>query len=148
MSMEDLYQEIILEHSKRPCNWRAIPHASHRAKGHNPLCGDEVEVYLTIEDERIADLSFLGQGCAIMTASASLMSKKLIGLTLAQAQSQFADFVALLKNPSLSAQSSDWGELAAIIGVRKYPGRIICASLPWQALDGALNGRKESTTEE
>ncbi|MCC5833868.1 MAG: SUF system NifU family Fe-S cluster assembly protein [Opitutales bacterium] len=147
MSMEDLYQEIVLEHSKRPRNRRAIPQASHRAKGHNPLCGDEIEVYLKVEDERIVDLSFQGQGCAISTASASLMSESLTGLSLVEARQRFAEMMTLLKDAGVPVDASKWGDLAAVIGVRRYPGRIKCASLAWHALQGALDGRPESTTE-
>lgn len=145
--MEDLYQDIVLEHSKRPRNRRSIPQASHRAKGYNPLCGDEVEVYLKVEADQIVDLSFQGQGCAISTASASLMSEALTGLSVAQAREKFASLTGLLKDSSKALDFAEWGDLAAIIGVRKYPGRVKCASLAWHALQAALDGRGESTTE-
>jgi nitrogen fixation protein NifU and related proteins len=148
----DLYGEMILDHNRRPRNFGRLDGASHRAQGHNPLCGDRVTVYLRIEGERIAEIAFEGAGCAISTASASMMTEALRGRSLAEARQLFARFHALLTSAAapaapaeLAASAEDsesgagLGKLAAFSGVREFPMRVKCATLAWHALQAALD---------
>ncbi len=147
--LEDLYQEIILDHNKHPRNARKMENFTHTAEGHNPLCGDEVTVYLHLKNGKIEDVSFTGEGCAISKASASLMTTVVKGLTIEELDQQTAEVRALLtgdpqeENPSLA----DLGDLAALSGVRRFPVRIKCATLPWHALEAALKGTTKVSTE-
>lgn len=148
--LQDLYQHIILDHNKRPRNFGRPPVATHAAHGHNPLCGDEVNVYVALEGERIADLAFDGEGCAISKASASLMTESLKGKTLADARSEADELFALLNGENTTPADEllmEVGDIAALSGVRKYPARIKCAALAWRALLAALEGREQITTE-
>lgn len=145
--LEELYQDIILEHNKRPLNFRALPKATHRATGHNPLCGDEVEVYLIVNGGRIEAVSFQGQGCAISRASASLMTEALAGKRIDEAHALFTKLHGALDGNSPVAAMDDIGELAALQGVRRFPARIKCATLPWHALQAALEGDRRISTE-
>jgi nitrogen fixation NifU-like protein len=145
--MEDLYQEIILDHNKRPRNFGPLPGATHRADGRNPLCGDELHVSLRLEGNRLAEVKFQGQGCAISKASASLMTESVTGKSPDEAR-QFAREVL----SGLTGDTRDWsfekaGDLAALSGVRKYPARIKCATLAWHALVAALEGQSSVSTE-
>ena len=146
--LDDLYQDIILNHNKRPRNYRKMPDATHHAEGHNPLCGDEVTVYVHLEGETISDVSFDGQGCAISKASASLMTTRLKGKTLADVRTLAKEVRAMLagqddKEPDLE----ELGDLAALAGVRKYAVRVKCATLAWHTLEAALEGRGSVSTE-
>lgn len=145
--MEDLYQEIILDHNKRPRNFRPLEHPTHHAEGNNPMCGDEIELYLRVEEDRIAEVTFQGQGCAISRASASLLTEQLTGRTLSEAHAAFADVLDLMRNEERTADMMEDGEIAALTGVRKFPARIKCATLPWHALEAALAGQDEVSTE-
>lgn len=145
--MEDLYQEIILDHNKRPRNFRPLVGYTHFAEGNNPMCGDEVEVYLRIADGTIAEVTFQGQGCAISKASASLLTEQLEGQTVEAARAAFANVMDLLKNEARPPDLAEDGEMAALTGVRKFPARIKCATLPWHALEAALAGKSEASTE-
>jgi nitrogen fixation NifU-like protein len=145
--MEDLYQEIILEHNKRPRNYRFIEAPTHHAEGNNPMCGDEVELFLRVEDGVIVEVTFQGQGCAISKASASLLTEQIQGKTVDQAHAAFASVMDLLKNESRVPDLVEDGEMAALTGVRKFPARIKCATLPWHALEAALAGQTEASTE-
>ncbi len=139
--LRDLYQEVILDHNKRPRNFRAMPDASAHAAGHNPLCGDRVTVYVRIEDERIADVSFEGSGCAISRASASLMTDSVKGGTVADADALFHAFQTLMTaGPASTPDHGDIGKLEVLAGVRDYPSRIKCATLAWHALQAAMHG--------
>ena len=143
MDLRELYQDIILDHGRKPRNFRRPEHPSHTAQGHNPLCGDRVTVYLTIEGDRIADVAFDGRGCAISTASSSLMTEVLKGKTLAEAEQLFRAFHATVTGHEDEAALPDALEdeldrLAPLAGVRAYPARVKCATLPWHALDAAL----------
>src|SRR5690348_18303029 len=142
MESRDLYQDIILDHGRKPRNFHALPHPSHFAQGHNPLCGDRVTVYLDIGDDRIKDVSFEGRGCAISTASASLMTEVLKGKTLAEAEELFKAFHAEVTGktvPALpDALADDMERLAPLEGVRAYPTRVKCATLAWHAFEAAL----------
>ncbi|HEV2336370.1 MAG TPA: SUF system NifU family Fe-S cluster assembly protein [Stellaceae bacterium] len=140
--LRELYQDIILDHGRHPRNQRALDHPTHLARGHNPLCGDRVTVYLAIEGERIADVSFEGRGCAISTAAASLMTEVLKGKTLDEARRLFAQFHANVTGgtPEALPESlqEDAERLEPLTGVRAYPVRIKCATLPWHAFEAAL----------
>jgi nitrogen fixation NifU-like protein len=144
--LTDLYQEIILDHNKRPRNYREIPACSCQAEGHNPVCGDEVKVFVQLDDGKLADVAFQGQGCAISRASASMMTGKTKGRTEEEARSVFAQVRDMLVGPE-AAPPRELGDLAALSGVRKFPARIKCAMLPWHALEAALDGKQVATTE-
>lgn len=146
----ELYQQIILDHNKRPRNYKALEGSTHAAHGHNPLCGDEVNVYLKIEGDRIEAISFDGEGCAISKASASLMTELLQGKTLAEAEAEARDLFELLGGESIPDTETllvEKGDLAALSGVRKFPARIKCASLAWRAMIAAVEGREKISTE-
>jgi nitrogen fixation protein NifU and related proteins len=142
MDLRELYQDIILDHGRHPRNFRAIEHPTHTAKGYNPLCGDRVAVYLTLDGDRIADVSFEGRGCAISTASSSLMTEVLKGKTLAEAQTLFAQFRAKVTGGEMhelpEALEEDSERLEPLTGVKAYPARVKCATLPWHAFEAAL----------
>ena len=141
--LEDLYQEMILDHYKRPRNHRALPAADHQAEGRNPLCGDHVTVFVSLENGVVKDISFKGGGCAISTASASMMTETLKGKTLAEAKALFKKFHALVTGHDDSESGPDLGKLEVFSGVCKYPVRVKCASLAWHTLDAALENRGE-----
>ena len=142
METRELYQDIILDHGRKPRNFRAMEHPSHFAHGHNPLCGDRVTVYLEIEGDKIQDVSFEGRGCAISTASASLMTEVLKGKTLAEAEKLFKAFHAEVTGGQASAVEEklhdDFERLAPLEGVKAYPTRVKCATLAWHAFEAAL----------
>lgn len=142
-SLMDLYQEVILDHCKRPRNFGALPGADHVAEGYNPLCGDKVKVYLALDGDRLAGIAFEGAGCAISTASASLMTEALAGKSVGEAQQLFAEVHGMLTgDPSQAAEESEsLGKLAALGGVREYPVRVKCATLAWHTLQAALAQR-------
>ena len=142
----DLYQEIILDHSKRPRNHRAIEDCTCAAEGHNPLCGDEVEVFVRMDGETLSDVSFRGQGCALSRASASLMTGKTKGRTAGQARALSAQVRDMLLGGS-PEPPRELGDLAALSGVRQFPARIKCALLPWHTLEAALDGKTSATGE-
>jgi nitrogen fixation NifU-like protein len=133
--LQDLYQEVILDHNKRPHNFRAIEDGQ-KAEGHNPLCGDRVTVYLRIEDGRVADVSFQGSGCAISKASASLMTDTVKGKTLQEVEELFEKFQAMITRAP-DAPVDELGKLSVLAGVRQFPMRVKCASLPWHTLRSA-----------
>jgi nitrogen fixation protein NifU and related proteins len=142
MDLRELYQDIILDHGRHPRNFRPIEHPTHTAKGHNPLCGDRVTVYLMMDGDRIADVSFEGRGCAISTASSSLMTEVLKGKTLDEARALFAQFHAKVTGGEVSelpdALEEDGERLEPLTGVKAYPARVKCATLPWHAFEAAL----------
>lgn len=145
-----LYQEVILDHNRQPRNQGELAEADHRAEGNNPLCGDRLTVTLRIDDGRIADIRFQGQGCAISTASASLMTESVKGKTVDEAQRLFGDFRELLTgDPSLPADApAELGKLAVFSGVREFPIRVKCATLPWHTMAAALAGATGAVTTE
>lgn len=147
--LRELYQEVILDHSKRPRHRRGMPEASHSAQGHNPLCGDRATVYLRVEGERVMDVSFEGAGCSISTASASMMSDALRGKTVAEALRLFDLFHQLVTaDPSRSAEvAPELGKLAVFAGVHEFPLRVKCASLAWHTMKTAIEGGGTATTE-
>ena len=142
--LRDLYQELIVDHSKRPRNFGELEDPSHEASGYNPLCGDKIKLYLKIEDGVIRDVKFSGAGCAISTASASLMTETLKGRTLAQAEALFETFHFMLTSPKGTGAAADGlGKLAVFSGVNEYPARVKCATLAWHTLKNAIEGRGE-----
>lgn len=147
--LRDLYQEVILDHNKRPRNFGALEGASHQADGHNPLCGDQLSISLVVEDGEVQDVRFEGSGCAISTASASLMTEAVKGKSLEEAERLFSGFHDLLTgDPSQAAQaSSELGKLAVFEGVREFPVRVKCATLSWHTLKSALEGDAAASTE-
>ena len=145
--LRDLYQEVILDHNRRPRNFGPLPTANRRAEGHNPLCGDRVTVYLDLEDGRLQDVAFQGSGCAISTASASLMTEALKGLTLEEARGLFKGFHDLVTLGATEG-SPELGKLAVFTGVREYPMRVKCATLAWHALMAALDAQDLPVTTE
>jgi nitrogen fixation protein NifU and related proteins len=144
--LDDLYQEVILDHNRRPRNFRAIEGGS-RAEGFNPLCGDRLTVYVRVEDDVITDASFQGSGCAISKASASMMTESVKGKTVADAEALFARFQRMITAP-LDGPSDNMGKLTALAGVRQFPIRVKCASLPWHTLQAALDARDEMVSTE
>lgn len=139
MELRDLYQEVILDHSKHPRNFREVAHATHVAEGYNPLCGDRLTLYVTRDGERITDLAFKGSGCAISTASVSMLTEVLKGKTIAEAKNLFALFHDLVATEKLSEeQQSALGKLAVFQGVKEFPARVKCATLCWHTLKSAL----------
>jgi len=144
MDLRELYQDIILDHGRHPRNLRALANPTHLARGHNPLCGDRVTVYLAIEGDRIADVSFEGRGCAISTAAASLMTEVLKGKTVEEARALFAQFHARVTGGEPVAVPEPLAEeaerLEPLTGVKAYPARVKCATLSWHALEAALKG--------
>lgn len=145
--LRELYQEVILDHNKHPRNRGRLENADRTAEGHNPLCGDEVKVYLHTEEDRVADVTFEGQGCAISTASASLMTEAVKGKTVAEAEAIFREFQSMVTEQGEVTPHPELGDLEVLAGVRDYPVRIKCATLPWHALHAALQGGGEVTTE-
>lgn len=146
-SLRELYQEVILDHSKRPRNFRELEAASHQAKGHNPLCGDRLSLFLLVDDGVIQDVSFKGAGCAISTASASILTEMLKGKALEEADAIFGEFHELLTAPEAPADSEMLGKLAVFAGVRDYPVRVKCATLAWHTFKAALEKASVATTE-
>ncbi|MBE2180390.1 MAG: SUF system NifU family Fe-S cluster assembly protein [Chthoniobacterales bacterium] len=144
--LADLYQEIILDHNRRPRNYRDMPECTCSAEGNNPLCGDEVKVFVRVDEGKLSDVSFLGQGCAISKASASLMTAKTRGRSGAEARNLATEVRTMLLGPE-EAPPSGLGDIVALSGVRKFPARIKCAMLPWHALEAALDGQQTATTE-
>ena len=145
-SLRDLYQEVILDHNKRPRNFRVLDPATHHAAGHNPLCGDQITVYANVEDGVIKEVAFQGQGCAISTASASLMTTALQGKTVAEAETLFGKFHDMVTGEGNAPP--ELGKLAVLTGVRDYPSRVKCATLAWHALQAALQNQTEAVTTE
>jgi nitrogen fixation NifU-like protein len=144
--LTDLYQEVILDHNKKPRNFRKLEDANRTAEGFNPLCGDQIQLYVKLEDGRISDIGFQGSGCAISKASASLMTSALKGKTAAEAGDLFERFHHLVTSDA--ADPDDLGKLAVFSGVREFPARVKCASLAWHTLRAALDGKGEKVTTE
>ncbi len=144
--LEELYQEVILDHGRRPRNFRALADATRVAEGLNPLCGDHYKVYVKLEGDRIRDVAFEGSGCAISKASASLMTGALKGKTVAEAETLFQRFHAMVAEGDKSAADA-LGKLAVLQGVCEFPTRVKCASLVWHTLRSALAGGQAVTTE-
>ncbi len=146
--LDDLYQEVIVDHSKKPRNFRVLQDASRQVEGHNPLCGDNVTIYVKLEGDVVKDISFVGTGCAISTASASLLTESLKGKTLAEADALFESFHDLVTGLQPQHEGPKLGKLEAFSGVCDYPTRVKCATLAWHALRAALKGGAEKVSTE
>jgi nitrogen fixation NifU-like protein len=150
-ALRELYQEVILDHSKNPRNFRELPGAPRTARGYNPLCGDRLTLFLGVRDGVVEDASFLGTGCAISTASASMMTEALKGKTEAEAEKLFDSFHRLVTGASALPEPADdevLGKLAVFAGVRDYPVRVKCATLAWHTMRSALQERNEAVSTE
>jgi nitrogen fixation NifU-like protein len=145
--LRDLYQEVILDHNRQPRNCYVMDCANRSADGHNPLCGDVVKVYLRIEDGIIEEISFQGSGCAICTASCSLMTESVTGKTVDQATELFQEFHHMLTGLA-AEQGLELGKLQVFEGVREYPVRVKCATLAWHTLKAAMEGSDDPVTTE
>jgi len=145
MDLKDLYRDVIVDHNRSPRNFRKIDDATRVQEGFNPLCGDKLTIYLKLDGDVIRDLSFEGSGCAISVASASLMSQRLKGKTIDDAQQLFQQMHDLLTRDDADVDLDALGKLAALSGVREYPSRVKCASLCWHTLKNALE-RSENKT--
>jgi nitrogen fixation protein NifU and related proteins len=147
--LRDLYQEVILEHSKSPRNYGDLPNANYKAEGFNPLCGDHFTVYLDIEGDSIRDIRFEGSGCAISKASASMMTQSVKGKTLAEAEKLFEKFHDLVTARSVAGNHhNELGKLAVFSTVSEYPVRVKCATLAWHTLHAALEGKQDPVSTE
>jgi nitrogen fixation NifU-like protein len=147
--LRELYQEVILEHGKNPRNFQASDDATNEARGNNPLCGDQLVIYLKVDDDgRVDDASFLGKGCAISMASASMMTELVKGRTQAEAESLFEAFHDMCTGEENGHDlPEDVKKLRVLSGVREFPTRVKCATLPWHALVAALQGEDDISTE-
>jgi nitrogen fixation NifU-like protein len=145
--LRELYQEIILDHNRSPRNHGRLSAANREAEGHNPLCGDQVTVTLMTENGLVKDIAFEGQGCAISTASASLMTEAVKGHTVAEAEKIFREFQEMVTETGEAQDHSGLGDLEVLAGVREHPVRIKCATLPWHTLHAALSGEERVSTE-
>jgi nitrogen fixation NifU-like protein len=144
--LSDLYQEVILDHNKRPRNFRTLETANHSAEGYNPLCGDRLHLYVRVDDEVVTDVGFQGSGCAISKASASLMTDSIKGRPVAEVRALFQRFHTMVTTPPETAVE-DMGKLSVLAGVREFPVRVKCASLAWHTLKAALDREPIASTE-
>jgi len=140
----DLYLEVILDHNKNPRNNEELKLYTHEAKGHNPLCGDRISIQIVLENEKVKEAKFTGSGCAISTASASILTETIKGKNRSEVESLFENFHGLVTGKK---GETELGKLAIFEGVKKYPARVKCATLSWHALMAALEGKEETTTE-
>ena len=146
--LSELYQQVILDHNKKPRNFGRLEGASQTADGYNPLCGDQLTVYLQLADERVEAVSFEGSGCAISKASASMMTQAVKGKTLDEAETLFGEFHRMVTGElDEEATPNALGRLKIFAGVREFPARVKCASLPWHTMHAALAGETITTTE-
>jgi len=147
--LTDLYQEVILDHNRRPRNFGALADATRVANGHNPLCGDRLKLYLKLDGDRIQNIAFEGSGCAISKASASLMTDAVKGQSIPEAMSLFDRFHQVVTTPvDEPVDEESVGKLAVLAGVREFPARVKCASLAWHTLKAALEGAGETAKTE
>jgi nitrogen fixation NifU-like protein len=146
--LSELYQQVILDHNKKPRNFRRIEDATQHAEGFNPLCGDQLTVYLRMENGVVEEVSFEGSGCAISKAAASMMTQAVKGKTHDEVEKLFAEFHRMVTGElEVETTPNDLGRLKIFAGVREFPARVKCASLPWHTLHAALAGDVEATTE-
>jgi len=144
--LRDLYQEVILDHNKHPRHFGRLEGATHQARGHNPLCGDQVEVFIAVDGDTVREATFEGDGCAICTASASLMTEAVQGRALIEVEALFERFHRIVTDERAEIDPA-LGKLAVLAGVRDYPTRVKCATLPWHTLHAALSRQSEVSTE-
>ncbi len=145
--LQDLYQEVILDHNRRPRNFRELPPPARRAEGYNPLCGDRLTLFLDLDGNTIRDVTFVGSGCAISKASASLMTEAVKGKTVAEADRLFDRFHEMVTSP-MESTPADLGKLSVLAGVREFPVRVKCASLAWHTLKAAVKADPTPVTTE
>ena len=147
MDLKDFYRDVIVDHNRNPRNFRAMPDADRQAEGFNPLCGDRLTLFVKLDGDRIADVSFDGSGCAISVASASLLTESVKGRTVRDAEALFSTMHDLLTKQDVAVDVPALGKLGALSGVREFPARVKCASLCWHTLDAALHRQVSATTE-
>lgn len=146
--LNELYQEVILDHNKNPRNFREIETATNTADGNNPLCGDALRVYVEMEDDKVKDVAFKGSGCAISKASASMMTQTVKGKSKAEAEIIFEEFHKMVTGDlNVETDENNLGKLKIFAGVLEFPARVKCASLSWHTLHAALNNEEEASTE-
>jgi nitrogen fixation protein NifU and related proteins len=147
--LRELYQELIIDHSKRPRNFKVLETANHKLEGYNPLCGDKITLFLELEHDRVKNVSFQGSGCAISTASASVMTESVKGKTLAEVEALFEVFHQMVMGkPPAAGNAPELGKLAVFSGVSEFPARVKCATLAWHTLHAALQGTGETVSTE
>ena len=146
--LRELYQQVILDHNRNPRNFKELPNATRRVEGFNPLCGDHYTVFVQLDGDTIRDVSFIGNGCAISKASASVMSSTVKGKKRAEAETLFDTFHKLVTGGDAGLSEAELGRLAAFSGVSEFPARVKCATLAWHTLRTALEGEKDSVTTE
>ena len=146
-NLDALYQEVILDHNRKPRNFREMENADRRIEGRNPLCGDEITLWLKLDGDKVADISFKGSGCAVSKSSASLMTSTVKGKTVQETRELFERFHDMITGKLADGERDRMGSLAALGGVSKFPVRVKCASLAWHALKSALEGGGEVSTE-
>jgi len=146
--LSELYQQVILDHNKKPRNFRKLETASHYAEGYNPLCGDQLTIYMNLEDDRVTDVGFEGSGCAISKASASMMTQAVKGKSKEQAETLFKEFHSMVTG-ELDEENEEniLGNLKIFAGVREFPVRVKCATLPWHTMHAALHKQDQASTE-
>ena len=146
--LSELYQQVILDHNKKPRNFRKPEAANHQAEGYNPLCGDQLTVYMNLEDDRVTDVAFEGSGCAISKASASMMTQAVKGKSKEQVETLFKEFHSMVTGElDEEAEENSLGNLKIFAGVREFPVRVKCATLPWHTMHAALNKQEQVSTE-
>ncbi len=146
--LRELYQEVILDHHRKPRNFGPLDNANRKSEGFNPLCGDRVTIYALVDGDVISDLKFEGSGCAICMASASVMTSTVIGKTVAEAEAWFGKFHDLVTgDPDETPKTEGLGKIAVFFGVREFPVRVKCATLPWHTLKAALESQDNVSTE-
>jgi nitrogen fixation NifU-like protein len=147
--LRELYQELIIDHSKRPRNFKVLETANRKLEGYNPLCGDKITLFLELEHDRVKNVSFQGSGCAISTASASVMTESVKGKTLAEVEALFEVFHQMvIGKPPAAGNAPELGKLAVFSGVSEFPARVKCATLAWHTLHAALQGTGEMVSTE
>ena len=147
--LRELYQELILDHNRHPCNFGSLEAATHRANGYNPLCGDRIAITLILDGDRIRDIQFEGTGCAISTASASMLTESLKGKTRKEAKQVFEDFHRMVtRGPQCPPHDAELGKLEAFAGVCEFPVRVKCATLAWHTFSAALEQKTGEVTTE
>ena len=146
--LSELYQQVILDHNKRPRNFNKLETANHTAEGYNPLCGDHLTIYLNLEDDEVQEISFEGSGCAISKAAASMMTQAVKGKSKSEAEELFKEFHLMVTGElDTEQQENALGNLKIFAGVREFPVRVKCATLPWHTMHAALNNTEIVSTE-
>jgi nitrogen fixation NifU-like protein len=146
--LSELYQQVILDHNKKPRNFRKLESANHSAEGYNPLCGDHLTVYLDVEEDAVKEIAFEGSGCAISKAAASMMTQAVKGKSRKQAEDLFTEFHSMVTGElDEETVENSLGNLKIFAGVREFPVRVKCATLPWHTLQAALNNEERTSTE-